>query len=163
MARHDPLLPIEEFAERLGGQGPLFGLDLGTRTIGVAIADSGWRIASPVTTLRREKFRKDAEALLALAGRYEVRGLVLGLPFNMDGSAGPRLQATRDFARKLAEMTDLPMTGWDERLSTAAVNRMLIGADASRARRAEVVDKVAAAYILQGALDRLRALRPGGP
>ena len=159
MARHDPFLTVEAFAASLAAAGPLFGLDLGTRTIGIAVADAGWRIASPVTTLRRTKFRIDSAALLKLADEYEVAGFVIGLPINMDGSEGPRMQATRDFARNLAALTGRPMAGWDERLSTVAVERMLIGADASRARRAEVIDKVAAAYILQGALDRLRSLR----
>jgi len=157
MPRPEPFMPIEEFAAAVAGRA-LFGLDLGTRTIGIAVSDPGWRIASPVTTLRRKKFRRDAEALLKLADTYAVGGFVLGLPINMDGSHGPRVQATRDFAGNLAGLSERPIAAWDERLSTAAADRMLIAADASRAKRAAVIDKVAAAYILQGALDRLRGL-----
>lgn len=152
----DPLLAEDEFVARLGRRpGRLIGIDLGTKTIGLALSDLGRGIASPLETIRRRKFGLDAEALLALCRRHEVAGLVIGLPLNMDGSAGPRVQATRSFARNLAPLADLPMTAWDERLSTAAVTRTLIEADRSRARRAELVDKMAAAYILQGFLDRL--------
>ena len=136
----------------------LMGLDLGTKTIGLALSDVERRIASPLETIRRVKFRQDAQALLKIAEKYGVAMLVLGLPLNMDGSEGPRAQATRAFARNLAQMTPLPIHYQDERLSTAAVTRTLIEADASRARRGEVVDKMAAAYILQGVLDRLAAL-----
>ena len=134
------------------------GLDLGTKTIGVAISDAGRRIASPLLTIRRTKFKADAETLLKYAAENTVAALVLGLPLNMDGSEGPRVQATRAFARNLSGLTTLPIVFWDERLSTAAVTRTLLEADASRKRRAEVVDKMAAAYILQGALDRLAKL-----
>ncbi len=137
-------------------EGPLLGLDLGDKTIGLALSDTRRQIASPLLTIRRTKFRADAEALLAEAKRHAIVGLVLGLPLNMDGSEGPRVQATRAFARNMAALTDLPIAYWDERLSTAAVTRTLLDADASRARRAALVDKLAAAYILQGALDRLR-------
>ena len=133
----------------------VFGLDLGTKTIGVAISDTRRAIASPAETIRRTKFGKDAEALLALAAGRDAAGFVLGLPRNMDGSEGPRCQSTRAFARNLSRLTDLPIGFWDERLSTVAVERTLLDADQSRKRRAEVVDKMAAAYILQGALDRL--------
>ncbi|MFO1142875.1 MAG: Holliday junction resolvase RuvX [Amaricoccus sp.] len=131
------------------------GLDLGTKTIGVAVSDVGRVIASPLETIRRTRFGADAAALLALAGPRRIAGLVLGLPRNMDGSEGPRAQSTRAFARNLAGLTDLPITFWDERLSTVAAERALLEADASRRRRAEVVDHVAAGFILQGLLDRL--------
>jgi putative Holliday junction resolvase len=136
----------------------LMGLDLGTRTIGVAVSDTSRRVASPLETLRRTRFGADANALLELAAARRIGGLVLGLPRNMDGSEGPRAQATRAFARNLAGLTELPITFWDERLSTVAAERALIEADASRRRRAEVIDHVAAGYILQGLLDRLAHL-----
>ncbi len=139
----------------LPATGPLLGLDLGTKTIGVALSDAGRRIASPFKLIARTRFSQDAVSLLAIADEYRVSGFVLGLPLNMDGSEGPRAQATRAFARNLAAKTTLPIVFWDERLSTAAVTRTLIEADRSRKRRAELVDKMAAAYILQGALDRL--------
>ena len=149
---------VESLAARIPASGALMGLDLGTKTIGLAVSDAGRRIASPLTVIRRTKFRADAAELLQAAAERDVAGLVLGLPVNMDGSEGPRAQATRAFARNLAGLTDLPIAFWDERLSTAAVTRTLIEADASRKRRGEVVDKMAAAYILQGALDRLAKL-----
>jgi putative Holliday junction resolvase len=151
----DPTLSLPDLAARLAPGARLIGVDLGTKTIGLALSDVGRRIASPLETIRRAKFAKDAEQLLALATRHGVGGLVIGLPLNMDGSEGPRVQSTRAFVRNLTALTDLPMAYWDERLSTAAVTRTLIEADRSRARRAELVDKLAAAYILQGALDRL--------
>ena len=138
------------------------GLDVGTKTIGLALSDVTRTVATPLETIRRTKFQKDADALLTLVARHGVGGLVVGLPLNMDGSEGPRAQATRAFVRNLAARTDAPMTFWDERLSTAAVTRTLLEADASRARRAELVDKMAAAYILQGALERLRPLDASG-
>lgn len=141
--------------EDLPPYGPLLGLDLGTKTIGIAISDALRIVATPLETIQRVKFTKDVEKLLAIANRRGVVGLVMGLPVNMDGSEGPRAQSTRAFVRNLAQHTALPLAFWDERWSTAAVTRTLIEADASRARRAEVVDKLAAAYILQGALDRL--------
>lgn len=131
----------------------LLGVDLGTRTIGLALSDGGRRIASPLETIRRVKFTPDAEKLVGIARRHGVGGLVFGLPLNMDGSEGPRAQATRAFVRNLKPRLDLPVAFWDERMSTLAVTRTLLDADASRARRAELVDKMAAAYILQGALD----------
>ncbi len=149
----DPLA----FAAALPVGTRLLGLDLGTKTIGLAVSDSGLRIASPLETIRRVKFGKDAEALLAVATRQGVGGLVIGLPVNMDGSEGPRAQSTRAFVRNLAPLTTLPVFFWDERLSTAAVTRTLLEADASRKRRGEVVDKMAASFILQGYLDRLHA------
>ncbi len=136
----------------------LFGLDLGTKTIGLAVSDVERRLASPVTTIRRTKFTIDAALLLGHARTFEPAALVIGLPLNMDGSEGPRVQATRAFIRGMGGLTDLPFVLWDERLSTAAVTRQLIEQDASRRKRAEVVDRMAAAYILQGALDRLARL-----
>ena len=138
--------------------GPLFGLDLGEKTIGVASSDATRFIATPLELIRRTRFTPDAERLFALMAHRNATGLVIGLPVNMDGSEGPRAQSARAFARNLLRLKDLPIAFWDERLSTEAVNRMLISEhDMTRARRAEVVDKTAAAWILQGALDRLRA------
>jgi len=137
----------------------LIGLDLGSKTIGVAASDPDRRVAAPVETISRKRFSLDAARILALAAERRATGIVLGLPINMDGSEGPRAQSTRAFAKNLARLTDLPIALWDERLSTAAVERALIAADASRARRKAVIDQHAAAYILQGALDRL-AHRP---
>ena len=152
------ILDLPDFAGALPARGRLLGLDLGEKTIGLAISDRDRSLASPLETLRRGKFRKDAEALRAILAEREVAGLVLGLPVNMDGSEGPRCQSTRQFQKNPEKQIDLPMAFWDERLSTAAVERVLIGdADLSRKRRAEVVDKMAAAYILQGALDRMKA------
>lgn len=136
----------------------LLGLDLGTKTIGLALSDLSLTVATPLKTLARVKFARDAAALIALAAAENVGGLVLGLPLNMDGSEGPRAQSTRAFAKNLGALCDIPLVLWDERLSTAAVTRALLEADASRKRRAEVVDKLAAAYILQGALERLAGL-----
>lgn len=133
----------------------LLGLDLGTKTIGTALSDVNWTIATPLETIRRVKFTPDVTALLALADRHDAGALVVGLPKNLDGSEGPRAQSTRAFVRNMLPRTALPVVFWDERLSTAAVTRTLLEADATRARRAELVDKMAAAYILQGALDRL--------
>jgi putative Holliday junction resolvase len=136
----------------------LMGLDLGSKTIGLALTDVTLTVASPLETIRRTKFTADATLLLALAAKHEVGGFVVGLPVNMDGSEGPAAQSARTFARNLERLSPLPLAFWDERMSTAAVTRTLLEADASRARRAEVVDKMAAAYILQGALERLRSL-----
>lgn len=152
---NDPTLSLEDFIAAVPDRTRLLGLDLGTKTIGLALSDLGRGIASPMETIRRKKFTLDAEQLLKICSEQGVGGLVLGLPLNMDGTEGPRVQATRAFTRNLAPKTDLPMTFWDERLSTAAVTRTLLEADSSRAKRAEVVDKMAAAYILQGFLDRL--------
>ncbi|HEY8594321.1 MAG TPA: Holliday junction resolvase RuvX [Devosiaceae bacterium] len=137
------------------------GLDLGTKTIGVAVSDGLRMSATPVETIRRTKFTADAERIIALAAQHNIVGIVLGLPLNMDGSEGPRVQSTRAFARNLSGKLALPIAFWDERLSTAAVTRTMLEADLSRARRAEVVDKLAASYILQGVLERLRAIRGG--
>ncbi|MDP5307512.1 Holliday junction resolvase RuvX [Paracoccus spongiarum] len=150
---------IADFAAVLPPMGAVAGLDLGTKTIGVAVSDSLRQIASPLTVIRRRKFTLDAADLLALATRRGLVGLILGLPRNMDGSEGPRAQSTRAFARNLSALTPLPIGFWDERLSTVAAERALLEADTSRKRRAEVIDQVAAGYILQGALDRLRHLR----
>jgi putative Holliday junction resolvase len=138
----------------------LLGLDVGTKTIGLAIADGTLTVATPLETIRRTKFTKDAEALFKVMDNRPVGALVLGLPLNMDGSEGPRCQSVRQLATNLLAKRDLEIAFWDERLSTAAVTRTLLDADASRKRRAELVDKMAAAYILQGALD---AIRRGGP
>ncbi|MBN9309770.1 Holliday junction resolvase RuvX [Devosia sp.] len=136
--------------------GKLLGLDLGTKTIGVAISDGMRYSATPLETIKRTKFTQDAARLIELIAENDAVGFVLGLPLNMDGSEGPRVQSTRAFARNLAQKTDLPIVFWDERLSTSAVTRTLIEADVRRDKRAEVVDKLAASYILQGALERLR-------
>lgn len=135
------------------------GLDLGTKTIGVAVSDRLLSSATPLQTIRRMKFSKDAEALLQITENREMGAIILGLPRNMDGSEGPRCQSTRAFARNLARLTDLPIGFWDERLSTVAAERALLEADTSRKRRAKVIDHVAAGYILQGALDRARHIR----
>ena len=149
---------IEDLATALPRTGALAGLDLGTKTIGVAVSDGLRHVASPLTVIRREKFTLDAAALLKIAAERGLAGLILGLPRNMDGSEGPRAQSTRAFARNLERLTPLPIGFWDERLSTVAAARALLEADASRRKRAEVIDQVAAGYILQGALDRLRHL-----
>ncbi len=138
----------------------LLGLDLGSKTIGLALSDITWRIATPLETIRRRKFSVDVERLFTVVDEHDVGGLVLGLPFNMDGSEGPRCQSTRAFAGNVLVLRDLPIVFQDERLSTAAVQRMLVEEmDSTRKRRAEVVDKLAAAYILQGLLDRLNLER----
>jgi len=156
---HLPVYPIDAFADALPKRARLLGLDIGSKTIGLAVSDSGLSIASPVETIRRTKFTADAILLEKVIDAYTVGGLILGLPVNMDGSEGPRCQSVRQFGRNLLERLDLPITFWDERLSTSAVTRTLLEADMSRRRRGEVVDKMAAAYILQGALDYLRGLR----
>jgi len=150
-----PVMPLIEVASLLPARGALIGLDLGTKTIGVATSDPDRRLATAVETVARKNFSADAARLLALAAERKAIGFVLGLPINMDGTEGPRAQSTRDFARNLARLTELPIALWDERLSTAAVERDLIAADASRAKRKAVIDQHAAVYILQGALDRL--------
>jgi len=150
-----PIGDIAEFRAILPPRRALIGLDLGTKTIGVAVSDTLLSVASPLETVKRRKFGLDAAAVLALASGRNVCGIILGLPRNMDGSEGPRAQSTRAFARNLSALTDLPIGFWDERLSTVAAERALLEADTSRKRRAEIIDNVAAAYILQGALDRL--------
>jgi putative Holliday junction resolvase len=157
-----PVLPLIDAARLLPARGALLGLDLGTKTIGVAASDPDRRLATGVLTIARSKFAADAARVLALAAERRTAGIVLGLPINMDGTEGPRAQSTRAFARNFAQLTELPIALWDERLSTAAVERDLIAADASRAKRAAVIDQHAAAFILQGALDRLQRLRGEG-
>ena len=148
-------VPIEDLAERLPARGRIVGLDLGAKTIGLAVSDVERRLAAPLRTLQRRAFQKDADALIAVFAEFEIVAIVLGLPLDLEGREGPRAQSTRAFARNLALRTDLPIAYWDERFSTAVVTRSLIENDVSRAKRAKVVDKLAAAYILQGALDRL--------
>jgi putative holliday junction resolvase len=150
-----PVLALIDAAALLPQRGALIGLDLGTKTIGVAASDPDRRVAAPVETISRVRFQLDAKRILELAAERKAVALVLGLPINMDGSEGPRAQSTRAFARNLAQLTALPIALWDERLSTAAVERALIEADASRAKRKAVIDAHAATFILQGALDRL--------
>lgn len=150
------VLPLTDLIPTLKRDQRLLGLDLGTKTIGLALSDVSRTIATPLSTIMRKKFTQDAEALLALVAKHDVGALVLGLPVSMDGTEGPRCQSTRSFAANLLKMTEIPIAFWDERWSTAAVTRTLLEADASRARRAEVVDKLAAAYILQGAMDSLK-------
>lgn len=153
-----PVLPLADAIAHWPQRGGLIGLDLGTKTIGVAASDPDRRLATGIETIQRKTFTADAARLLALAGERKTVGFVLGLPINMDGSEGPRAQATRAFARNLSRLTDLPIALWDERLSTAAVERELIANDVSRAKRAKVIDQHAAIFILQGALDRLTSL-----
>jgi putative Holliday junction resolvase len=150
------LLEAEAFARALPDGARLIGIDLGTKTLGLALSDVTRSIASGLTTLPRTRFTADAERLLALAAEHSIGGFVIGLPFNLDGSQGPRAQATRAFARNLGKLTPRPILLWDERLTTAAAERSLLEADASRKRRAQVIDKVAATLILQSALDRLK-------
>ena len=152
------VLPLIEAAAHWGARGALIGLDLGTKTIGVASSDPDRKLATAVETVMRTNFTADAKRLLGLAAERHAVGFVLGLPINMDGSEGPRAQSTRAFARNFSKLTDLPIAFWDERLSTAAVERELIDADVSRKKRAAVIDQHAALFILQGALDRLRHL-----
>jgi putative pre-16S rRNA nuclease len=150
-----PIVALVDLPPHLPPRGALIGLDLGTKTIGVATSDPDRRLATGVETVARTTFSADAKRLLALAGERKAAAFVLGLPINMDGSEGPRAQSTRSFARNLARLTALPIAFWDERLSTAAVERELIAADVSRAKRKGVIDQHAAIFILQGALDRL--------
>jgi putative Holliday junction resolvase len=151
-----PVVTPSELKRMLPRGGRLLGLDIGTKTIGLAISDPGLTVATPVETIRRTKFTADAERLRALIAERGVGGLVIGLPVNMNGTEGPRAQSVRQFAANLLARFDIPLAFWDERLSTAAVTRAMLEADLSRKRRAALVDKAAAAYILQGALDALR-------
>ena len=151
-------ISIEDLPPHLDRDARLLGLDVGTKTIGMALSDVTRSVATPFDTIRRTKFTADAWTIREVVEKNQVGALVIGFPLNLDGSEGPRAQSTRAFARNLAAHVEVPMVFWDERLSTAAVERHLIEADASRKRRAEVVDRMAAAYILQGALDRLRNL-----
>ncbi|KPF43062.1 Holliday junction resolvase RuvX [Rhizobium sp. G187] len=151
-------LTIEELAERLQPNQAVAGLDLGTKTIGLSASDLGRRFATPRPVIKRVKFTKDAEVLLSFAAKEKIVAFVIGLPTNMDGSAGPRVQATRAFVRSMSEKTDIPFIYWDERLSTVAAERALLEMDVSRAKRSERIDSAAASFILQGALDRLSTL-----
>jgi putative holliday junction resolvase len=150
-----PVVALNDAVALLPARGALIGLDLGSKTVGVAVSDPERRVAAPVETIKRTRFAIDAQRILALSSERQAVGMVLGLPINMDGSEGARAQSTRAFARNLAKLTELPIALWDERLSTAAVERALIAADVSRAKRKAVIDAHAASYILQGALDRL--------
>ncbi len=149
---------VEEVFPALPAMTALVGLDLGTKTIGVAVSDRFRQVSTPLETIKRTKFTADANRLFEIVAERQIGALVLGLPRNMDGSEGPRCQSTRAFARNLARLNDIPITFWDERLSTVAAERALLEADTSRKRRAEVIDHVAAGYILQGVLDRMRHL-----
>ena len=151
-------IAIEDLPPHLGRDARLLGLDVGTKTIGMALSDVTRSVATPFDTIRRTKFTADAKTIREVVEKNQVGALVIGFPLNLDGSEGPRAQSTRAFARNLAAHVMVPMVFWDERLSTAAVERHLIEANASRKRRAAVIDRMAAAYILQGALDRLRRL-----
>ncbi len=151
-------MTVEELAARLRPGQRLIGLDLGEKTIGVALSDALLMTATPLETIRRSKFTPDARRLIGLAEAENAAAFVIGLPVNMDGSEGPRAQSARAFARNLGRLTDIPVLLWDERLSTAGVERALLEADVSRARRSQVVDKLAAAWILQGVLDRLASM-----
>ncbi|PYB70680.1 Holliday junction resolvase RuvX [Rhizobium wuzhouense] len=151
-------LTVEELAERLQPNQAIAGLDLGTKTIGLSVSDLGRRFSTPRPVLKRIKFTQDAELLLAFATKERIVAFVIGLPVNMDGSSGPRVQATRAFVRAMADKTDIPFVFWDERLSTVAAERALLEMDVSRAKRSERIDSAAASFILQGALDRLSGL-----
>ncbi|MEP1207957.1 MAG: Holliday junction resolvase RuvX [Rhizobiaceae bacterium] len=159
----EPDLTVEQFAALLQGpsgrNGRILGLDLGTKTIGMAISNSSWTIASPVETIRRKKFTIDVQTMLDYAGSEQVAGLVMGMPLNMDGSEGPRAQATRAFVRNMRPLCDLPVLYWDERLSSYAADQAMLEADMSRKKRAKNIDQIAAAIILQGCLDRLREVQ----
>lgn len=157
MTQHRPY-SIEDLPPLLRTEARLLGLDLGTKTIGMALSDVSRSVATPFKTLKRSKFTEDAAAIGETIGAQGVGAIILGLPLNLDGSEGPRAQSTRAFARNLLTLIEIPIAFWDERLSTAAVERHLLEADATRKRRAEVIDRMAAAYILQGALDRLKRL-----
>lgn len=152
------VLTIEDLAQQLTPGQAIAGLDLGTKTIGISVSDLGRRFATPRDVIKRVKLGVDADALLAIIEKEKIAALVIGLPINMDGSEGPRVQATRAFVRNMAQKTDVPFVFWDERLSTVAAERVLIEMDVSRRKRAERIDSAAASFILQGALDRLVAL-----
>ena len=154
-----PDITVEQFATLLNGRGRLLGLDLGTKTIGLAISDSNWSISSAVKTIRRTKFTADVKEMMEFATSEKVEGFVLGLPLNMDGSEGPRVQATRAFARNLSQHTDLPLMYWDERLSSFTAEQYMLEADLSRKKRAKSIDHVAASIILQGCIDALAEVR----
>ncbi len=151
------IVEIDALKERAAGKA-LIGLDLGSKTIGIATSDPLWTVAAPRETIRRTKFKADSERLVEIIKEVDAGAIILGLPLNMDGSEGPRVQSTRTFARNLSPKIDIPIFFWDERLSTVAVTRTLLDADTSRKKRAEVVDKMAASFILQGVLERLRSM-----
>ena len=153
---------IEEFIENIGVEGALMGLDLGEKTIGVAVSDTRQTVATGIKTIKRTKFQKDLTILTQVILGRDIRGVILGLPKNMNGSEGPKCQSTRAFAKNISLTVPLPITFWDERLSTVAAERSLIEANASRRRRAEVIDYVAASFILQGVLDRVSAIKMKG-
>ena len=155
----EPTITLEAFLQQHPAPARLAGLDVGSKTIGVAISDTGQTIATGLETIKRKKFKGDAARLIEIANENEITGYIIGLPLNMDGTKGPRIQSTKAFAMNLSKLSTLPMIYWDERLSTQAVERTLLEADSSRKRRSEVIDKLAATYILQGALDRLSVLR----
>lgn len=155
---NDPTLSLEMLAENLAAGARLLGLDLGSKKIGLALSDVSRTVATPMKTLKRAKFGVIAGELLEIAEEHNIGAFIIGLPINLNGTEGPAAQSARAFARNLAAKTDIPIVFWDERLSTAAVERTLLEADTSRKRRAEVIDKMAAAYILQGALDRLSTI-----
>ncbi len=159
----DPAITLEAFCQTGPAIGRLAGLDLGSKTIGVALSDTGQVIASGLETIKRTKFTKDAARLREIIEEHQIIAFIIGLPLNMDGSEGPRIQSTRAFARNFSKLTELPLIYWDERLSTQAVERTLIQADSSRKRRQQVIDKLAATFILQGALDRLTVMREQEP
>lgn len=155
-----PIYDIKDFASYSDHGRRIMGIDLGEKTIGVAISDTTWRIATPVIVVQRTNKDADVKSIINLANQYHALGIVVGLPINMNGSHGPQANKMREFARSLSELSQTMIALWDERLSTAAVNRTLLDADMSRKRRSEVVDKLAATYILQGALDRLKNIKP---
>ncbi|GBF25398.1 putative pre-16S rRNA nuclease [bacterium MnTg02] len=154
----DPTASLESLVDTLAPNSRVLGLDLGSKRIGLALSDVSRTVATPMKTLKRAKFAQNAKELLDIAEEHEIGAFIIGLPINLDGSEGPAAQSARAFVRNLAAKTDIPIALWDERLSTAAVERTLLDADTSRKRRAEVIDKMAAAYILQGALDRLNTI-----
>lgn len=154
----DPTSSLESLVDTLAPNSRVLGLDLGSKRIGLALSDVSRTVATPMKTLKRAKFAQNAKELLDIAEEHEIGAFIIGLPINLDGSEGPAAQSARAFVRNLAAKTDIPIALWDERLSTAAVERTLLDADTSRKRRAEVIDKMAAAYILQGALDRLNTI-----
>ncbi|MBP1860932.1 Holliday junction resolvase RuvX [Rhizobium herbae] len=155
------VLTVEDLASTLAPSQAICGLDLGTKTIGISVSDLGRRFATPREVIRRVKFGIDAQALVAMAAKEKIAAFIIGLPINMDGSEGPRAQATRAFVRNMEQKTDLPFVYWDERLSTVAAERVLIEMDVSRKKRADRIDSAAASFILQGALDRLASLAKG--
>jgi putative Holliday junction resolvase len=157
-----PIYDIQDFVNYKERGRRIMGIDLGEKTIGVAISDATWTIASPVLVVRRTERSADIAAVISLASQYHALGIVVGLPINMNGTQGPQADKMREFARSLSDLSDVLVALWDERLSTAAVNRTLLDADMSRKRRGEVVDKLAATYILQGVLDRLKTIEPSG-